>query len=50
MGCDFRLDGRPDFYSSPAPRQFPATGNFCASGVTIQSGSAAITQRDNRDL
>jgi len=50
LGCDFRLDGRPDFYASPATRQFLATGNFCAGGVSLQSGSKAITQADNLSL
>ena len=50
QGCDFRLDGRPDFFSGPAVRQFLATGNFCAGGVSLQTGSAAITQANNLPL
>lgn len=50
QGCDFRLDGRPDFYAGPRVRQFLATGNFCAGGVSLQSGSAAVTQANNLPL
>lgn len=49
-GCDFRLDGRPDFFRGPAVRQFLATGNFCAGGVRLQEGSAPVTQADNLPL
>ncbi len=50
LGCDFRLDGRPDFYSGPQARQFLATDNFCAGGVSLQRGSGIITQANNLKL
>ena len=50
MGCDFRLDGRPDLSSTPNTRQFLAIGNFGVGGVTVGHGSAPITQSDNLPL
>ena len=50
MGCDFRLDGRPDLYSTAKTRQFLALGNFGAGGVSVQKGSAPITQANNYPL
>ena len=50
MGCDFRLDNRPDLSSTPKTRQFLAIANFGAGGVNVQSGSAPITQSNNLPL
>ncbi len=50
MGCDFRLDSRPDLYSTPKTRQFLAVANFGAGGVSIQKDSAPITQANNLPL
>ncbi len=50
MGCDFRLDGRPDLYSTSKTRQFLAIGNFGAGGVSVERGSAPITQANNLPL
>ena len=50
MGCDFRLDNRPDLYSTARTRQFLAIGNFGAGGVSIGPGSAPITQSNNLPL
>lgn len=50
LGCDLRLEDRPDFFSGPKTRQFLAANNFCAGGVKMQPGSAAITQSGNLGL
>lgn len=50
LGCDFRLEDRPDFFAGPNVRQFLAANNFCAGGVKIQAGSATITQTNNLNL
>ena len=50
MGCDFRLDNRPDLFSTPQTRQFLAIGNFGVGGVSIKPGSALITQSNNLPL
>ena len=50
MGCDFRLDNRPDLSSTALTRQFLAIGNFGANGVSIAKGSAPITQLTNFPL
>ncbi len=50
MGCDFRLDNRPDLFSTAKTRQFLAIGNFGANGVSIGQGSAPITQSNNLPL
>jgi len=50
MGCDFRLDGRPDLSSTAKTRQFLAIGNFGAGGVSVGRGSAPITQANNLPL
>ena len=50
MGCDFRLGGRPDLSSTAKTRQFLAIGNFGVGGVSVQPGSAPITQSDNLPL
>lgn len=50
MGCDFRLDNRPDLASTPSTRQFLAVANFGAGGVSVQKGSAPITQANNLPL
>ncbi len=50
MGCDFRLDNRPDLFSTPQTRQFLAIGNFGANGVSIGKNSAPITQFTNLPL
>ncbi len=50
MGCDFRLDNRPDLSSTPTTRQFLAVANFGAGGVSVQKGSAPITQANNLPL
>ncbi|MDQ2730802.1 MAG: hypothetical protein M3Y56_04010 [Armatimonadota bacterium] len=50
MGCDFRLDGRPDFFSGPAVRQFLSVGNLFAGGINIKPGSAPISQSNNATL
>ncbi len=36
--------------AGPNVRQFLAANNFCAGGVKIQAGSAAITQANNLNL
>jgi hypothetical protein len=50
LGFDRRLEDRPDFYAGPRVRQFMAANNFCAGGVKIQDGSAAIVQTNNLNL
>lgn len=50
LGCDFRLEDRPDFFAGPNVRQFLAANNFCAGGARVQAGSAAITQSNNLKL
>lgn len=50
MGCDFRLDDRPALSSTPKTRRFLAVANFGAGGVSVQTGSAPITQTDNLPL
>ncbi len=50
MGCDFRLDNRPDLFSAPTTRQFLAIGNFGSNGVSLGKGTAPITQSDNLPL
>ncbi len=50
LGCDFRLEDRPDFYADPKVRQFMAANNFCAGGLKMQTGSAPIVQTNNQTL
>ena len=48
MGCDFRLDGRPDLFSTAKTRQFLAVGNFGAGGVSVgRKAAAPITLSNN---
>ena len=50
LGCDFRLDNRPDLFSTTNTRHFLATDNFGANGVTVEPGSAPIVQSNNLPL
>ena len=50
MGCDFRLEGRPDVFSTAKTRQFMAIGNFSAGGFSVGQGSSPITQSNNLPL